>query len=174
MTLFEINKEYEALMNQFADVDEDRVVDTESGELMSKEDFDSILQCMEGKRDEKIRAICMKVKSLEADALAVKSILDGLKKRHDAYTKGAQRLTEYLQWCLNGEKFECPEAVVKYTKSKAVVIDAHKFNNIPSEYIKERELKESDFNKTAIKKALQAGKVIPGCSIEDRVGMKVK
>lgn len=174
MTLFEINREYEALMEQFVGVDNDMVVDTESGELMSKEDFDSMLQCMEGKRDEKIRAICMKVKDFEAKALAVKQLLDGYKKRHEAYTKGAQRLTEYLQYCLNGEKFECPEAVVKYTKSKAVAIDPSKFYEIPAEYVKEHELKESDFNKTAIKKALQNGEVIPGCTIEDRVGMKVK
>lgn len=174
MTLFEINKEYDALMEQFVGVDDSQVVDTETGELMSKEDFDSMLQCMEGKRDEKVRAICMKIKSFEADALAVKAIIDGLKKRHDAYVNGAKRLTDYLQYCLDGEKFECPEAVVKYTKSKAVAIDPSKFYEIPAEYIKEHELKESDFNKTAIKKALQAGEVIPGCSIEDRTSMKVK
>ena len=173
-SLFEINKEYEALMEQFADVDEDRVVDTESGELMAWEDFDNLFNGLAGKREDKIRAVCMKIKDMEAQALAVKSILDGYKKRYDSYSKGAKRLTDYLQFCLNGEKFECPEAVVKYTKSKAVVIDPNSFYDIPAEYIKEHELKESDFNKTAIKKALQSGEDIPGCSIEDRVGMKVK
>lgn len=174
MTLFEINKEYEALMEQFADVDEDRVVDTETGEILTWQDFDSLFNGLEGKREDKIRAVCLKIKDMEAQALAVKSILDGYKKRYESYTKGAKRLNDYLQFCLNGEKFECPEAVVKYTKSKAVVIDASKYNVIPAEYIKEHELKESDFNKTAIKKALQEGKKIPGCSIEDRVSMKVK
>lgn len=170
MTLFEINREYEALMEQFVGVDEDRVVDTETGEVMSKEDFDSLFVAMQGKRDEKIRAVCMKVKDLEVKAAAVKSIMDGYKKRYEAYANGSKRLTEYLAYCLQGEKFECPEAAVKYTKSKAVEFNGN-IGDVPEEYLK---FKDPELDKVAVKKALQAGKEVPGCHIVERVSMKVK
>lgn len=170
MTLYEINKEYEALMEQFVGVDEERVVDTESGELISKEDFDAMLSAMDGKRDEKILAICMKVKEMEANAMAIKAIMDGYQKRYKSFVNGAERLTDYLQFCLNGEKFDRPEACVKYTKSKAVEFNGN-VNDLPKEYLK---FKDPELNKVAIKKALQGGAEIPGCSIVERVSMKVK
>lgn len=56
-------------------------------------------------------------------------------------------------------------------KSKSVIIDATKVNQLPAEY-KVVSVTESA-NKAEIKKALKKGKTIDGCSIQENLNLKI-
>ena len=175
MTLYEINQELNSILEQYVAIDEERVVDGETGEVISKEEFDKMFNSLQVAREVKVKADICKIKNLRSDEEQLKIARDSYDKRIKETRNQADRLQEYLRYCLNGEKFSCTEGVVTYRTTKnCVVIDAEHLYDIPQDYIKARELKESDFSKTDIKSSLLQGIKIPGCSLENRVSMQVK
>ncbi len=94
MTLYEIDKNIEQLAN---------AVDPETGELLVDNDA---LDALMMERESKIENIACYVKNLAADVKALKDEETALAERRKATEKKAERLRDYLDYALKGQKFQ--------------------------------------------------------------------
>ena len=152
MKLYEIQAEIE------------NCVDYETGEIDVEK-----LDALEEEKAEKIHNIGLWIKNLRAEVNALKEE----KKTFDARIKAAENkansLSNYLQNCLNGEKYKDVDLVVSYRKSTSVDLtddfdsDDERFTSYDVKY-----------NKTEIKKLLQSGEDIKGAVLVEKQNIQIK
>lgn len=142
----------------------DLQVDEETGEILNIMQLDELVM----EKDEKVENIALWIKNLTAEAKAIKEEAEKLRKRAQAAGNKADRLKEYLQMCLAGEKFKTARVAISYRKSKAVNVTD--ITEIPEEYTSF----EIKADKAEIKKALEMGVVIPGAELEERESMTIR
>lgn len=160
MTLYEINQ---AQLNMIET--EDGFVNAATGELFTAEDLESLAI----EKDAVIENIALWVKNLDAEAKALKEEESALQERRKAKEKKIESLKRLLSDSLAGKKFETAKVAMSFRKSTAVnVVDE---TAIPSGYLIEQAPK---IDKTAIKKALQAGIEVAGCTLEERQNLQIK
>lgn len=163
MTLWEINKEIEEAVNRvFSSVDE------ETGEV--SDEAMQVLTDLQMAKEEKLENIGLYIKNLKAEAKAIKEEEEALKKRRESKEKKAESLSKYVTMILNGEKWESSKVAFTFRKSsqtKITDIDA-----IPEAYKTMETTWKAD--KTAIKKAIEAGEDIAGAHIEEKINMSIK
>lgn len=157
MTLYEINSE---MLN---------LIDEETGEVLDYERFVELNLA----RDEKIENIGLWIKDLKAEASALKAEKDALAKRQKTAENKAERLTNYLQMMLEGEKFKTPRLSVSYRASKAVEVDNEFLGWAMANGEQYLRYKEPEVDKTAVKEALKKGEV-PHAALVERVGVVIK
>lgn len=162
MKLYEINKQLERLL----ELDEERLVDTETGEILSAEQVDELVMA----REEKIEGCLLFVKNKLAEAEALKAEIEKLTARMKAAKNKADWCKEYVRLELNGEKFSTAKVAVSYGKSKLVHIDEEAA--LPEEFVRTKVTVEAD--KVALKKALEAGVVIPGVELIEKQTLRIK
>ena len=160
MTLYEIAQEMALL------------IDPETGELRDYEAFEALAMEKEEKIDNTVKYIL----DLEAEAKAVKERADELNKRAQSAKKKAERLREFLQEFLGGEKRKTADYVIGYRKTKAV--------EITDEGMAQRWLEERGFydcikhevklNKTAIKAVIEYEGEVPGAELVERQAMQIR
>lgn len=153
MNLYEID---EAIMS---------CVDEETGEVIDIEKLEELQM----ERDKKIEGIGCWIKNLLSDAEQLKIEKDKLSDRQKACESKAKNLKEYLQNYLEGEKYKSPKVVISYRKTESV--DVPDWRMIPESYLR---YKDPEPDKTAIKKAIKAGEVVPGCGIVVNQSMQIK
>ena len=156
-TLYEIVKEIE---NFEFDIDE------ETGEILNIDELDAL----ELAKDVKVENICLLIKNLTSDAKAYKEEKDSFTKKQKTAEKTAARLKAYVQSMLAGDKFKTSKVTVSYRKSKAVEVED--VEHVPAEYLRITQTVEP--NKEAIKKAIEGGAEIKGCSLVERQNMSIK
>lgn len=81
----------------------------------------------------------------------------------------AQRCKDYLSYALDGEKLKTARVSVSYRKVESVAIDD--LASLTEEYIR---IPEPQADKTAIKKAIKAGKEVAGAHIEESKNVIVR
>ena len=138
MSLYQINQQILSLEKM-----DDDYVDTETGEIISQEEFDQL----NIDREEKIEGICLWIKNLKAEAKAIKEEEDNLAKRRKSLENKADSLTRFISRILMGSKFKTARASVSYRKSKSVNI----IGDVPEEFLRVK----TEPNKTAIKEYLE-------------------
>lgn len=158
MNLYEINtKIYEC-------------IDHETGEIIN----DELLTQLEMLKDDKIENICLYIKNLEAENIALKNEIDVFTERKKKNENKIKRLTEYIKNALNGNNFKTSKVMVNYRKSKSVETSDEFINwaleNNPSLLIH----KEPTPNKTEIKRMLESGSNIKYAKIVENNNMKIK
>lgn len=141
MTLYEIDS---AIMD---------CVDEETGEIIDLEK----LEALNIERDKKVEGIALAVKNYAAEAKEEEK----LAKRRRSCENAAQRCKDYLSHALDGEKLKTARVSVSYRNSESVTIDD--LGSLAEEYIR---IPEPQADKTAIKKAIKAGKEVTGAHIE--------
>lgn len=156
-TLYELVKEIE---NFEFDIDE------ETGEILNIDELDAL----ELARDVKVENICLYIKNLRSDAAAYKAEKDSFTQKEKAATNKANRLAAYVETMLAGAKFKTSKVTVSYRKSKAVEVED--VEHVPAEYLRITQKVEPD--KTAIKKAIEGGAEIKGCSLVEKQNMSIK
>lgn len=162
MTLYEINGLIENVLAN--------CYDPETGEIYDEEmmvQYDSLQMA----KEEKVENIVCFIKNLTADANAIREEEKALASRRQAALRKAEHLQSYLQFCLQGEKFNSPKGSVSYRKSQKVEIDGNRLFEIPERYLR---YKDPEPDKTAIKEALKGGQAVPGCKLVDNVSMIIK
>lgn len=92
--------------------------DEETGEWLNESELDELNLAF----DEKIENICLWVKSLRAEASAIKIEEKNLKERREAKERKADRLESYVASNLQGKPFETPRVKVNWRKSESVEI----------------------------------------------------
>lgn len=107
MTIYEIDERIASL------------VDPETGELS---DIDAFM-ALSMERELKIENMALWYKNLISDADAIRTEERALSERRKAAERRAERLREYLNTVLAGEKFTTPRVAVSFRRSQAVEVD---------------------------------------------------
>lgn len=163
MKLFDIDERLAACVK----LDESRVVDTESGEIIDLE----AIAALEMERDKKIENLGCWYKNLLADAEALKAQKNAFAEREKVAKAKAESLRGFLGRYLNGKKFETAKVAMSFRKSEAVEFDAKCIGDVPEEYLK---FKDPELDKVAVKKAIKAGETVPGCELVQRQNLQIK
>lgn len=163
MKLFDIDERLAACVK----LDESRVVDTESGEIIDLE----AIAALEMEPDKKIENLGCWYKNLLADAEALKAQKNAFAEREKAAKAKAESLRGFLGRYLNGKKFETAKVAMSFRKSEAVEFDAKCIGDVPEEFLK---FKDPELDKVAVKKAIKAGETVPGCELVQRQNLQIK
>ena len=163
MKLFDIDENLAACVK----LDESRVVDTESGEIIDLE----AIAALEMERDKKIENLGCWYKNLLAEAEALKAQKNAFAEREKAKKAKAESLKGFLGRYLNGKKFETAKVAMSFRKSEAVEFDAKCIGDVPEEFLK---FKDPELDKVAVKKAIKAGETVPGCELVARQNLQIK
>ena len=156
-SLYDINdKLYNLIENSF---------NIEDGEILEGVDLDKAIDECQMDLNTKISNIGCFIKNLRSDAEQLKAEKQNLEKRQKQAERKAEYLTKYLDGYLHSVinekdlpkyKFSDSRCQIGYRKSESVTIDD--VNSVPKDYIKPRVIKETDIDKTAIKKFLKDNK----------------
>lgn len=140
-------------------------VDEDTGEILNIEYLDELRM----EKNQKIENIACFIKNLDSDAEALKAEIKTLQARMKTKQNKAASLRDYLAGNLDGQKFESARCAIGWRRSEQVVITDGA--ELPDEYLR---YKETEADKTAIKKALKAGIEISGASLETHLNMQIK
>lgn len=161
MTLYEID---DRLMS---------LVDQETGEILDKESFDTLVM----ERDHKVEGVALWIKNETAMADALAGEIKKLQDRKKVCENRVTRLKDYLKYALEGEKFATPKVSVSFRSgSKTEVTDWDAFykwtqTNKRNDLLR---MKDPEPNKTAIADALKKGEKIPGTETQPSVSVLIR
>ena len=147
------------------EVGADRFVDGETGEIISKADFDSLQM----EWQDKIEGVALGYKNEDAEAKAIKEEIDKLTERMNRHKKKAEGYKNFLAMVLEGKKFETAKALVKPTKSKVCEWDGS-FDGLEKYAIPQ----EPKFDKASARKDLLAGMEVPHCTLVEKTSVSIK
>ena len=161
MNLYEINRDFEKAILNIVNLDDDLVVDETTGEVITQDAYDKILDQLELVRDEKLKNCLYYIKSLEADEDIISKEINRLQGLKSTKTNAKERLKAYvLENVDKGEKLDFKTIKLSCVAgSESVEIDASAV--IPQEYCS---IKVTP-SKTELKKALKSGIEIDGVRI---------
>ena len=157
--------EIESDLANIIEIGADRYVDGESGEIISKEDFDALQM----EWHDKIEGIALGYKNEDAEAKAIKEEIDKLTERMNRHKKKAEGYKNFLAMVLEGKKFETAKALVKPTKSKVCEWDGS-FEGLEKYAIPQ----EPKFDKASARKDLLAGVKVPHCTLVEKTSVSIK
>lgn len=143
----------------------DKYVDGESGEIISRADFDALQM----EWSEKVEGIALGYKNEDAEAKAIKAEIDTLTERMNRHKKKAEGYKNFLAVVLEGKKFETARALVKPTKSKVCEWDGN--TEGMEKYLTPQEPK---FDKAQARKDLLAGVEVPHCTLVEKNSVSIK
>jgi hypothetical protein len=159
MKLYEIDQQIE------------NCIDPETGEIADFELFEQLQM----ERDTKLENVACWIKNLKVESDALKQEETNLKSRRQTTDNQIERLTNYLEYALNGEKFKTSKVAISYRNSKSVnIIDEEKFiewaqgNNADLLKIK------TEPSKTAIKEAITNGQEVQFADIVENKSITIK
>lgn len=142
-------------------------VDTETGDIL---DIDR-LEALEMERDRKISDIACWIKTLKAEAKAIKEEKDKLAERQKAAENKMESLKKYLSGYLNGMKFKDARCSIYYHPSISTKLDD---NLIPETLPPQYQKVIIEPNITAIKEDLEQGIVIDGCHLVNNTSIVIR
>jgi hypothetical protein len=161
-SLYEINSEMQELLDSVMEYASEN--DGEITEEMSEE-----LDNLSIERNDKIESTACYIKNLKAESDMIKAEEVNLAKRRKVIDNKKERISEWLQANLAGEKFKSARCTVSYRKSASVSITDE--SAIPFEFKEVVEVSKVD--KMALKKALKEMEVA-GCEIVEKQSMTIK
>ena len=166
MTLYEINHEIESVL--------ENAIDLETGEI-SEEALQRINELQMAK-DVKVENVALWHKNLLAESKAITEEIRNLQARNKSLESKLKWQESYLEYALQGSKFESPKVAITYRKSTAVEIaDVARFIE---EHKDDPDLVATkvDYlpNKTQIKALLNDGQVIDGATLVEHQNMQIK
>lgn len=164
MNIYQIDKEIESVL--------DGAVDPETGEI-SPEALEK-LDALNVEREQKIENVGLWYKNTLAESKAISDEISALQARKKSLDSKAEWQKKYLEYALNGEKFETPKLAVSYRKSEAVEFeDEAQF----ASFYADNDMLVSTVrkvNKTAVKKLLKSGEDIIGAYVVERKNIQIK
>ena len=146
-------------------------IDMETGEVDEER-----ITALQIERDNKIEQLLLWKKDLDAEAQAIANEIKALTERKQAAERKAESLKRFVKFALNGEKFSTPRVAVSYRKVSSVAFTDElgtldwALNNA-DDLVK---FGDPTLSKTAIKKAIEDGRSIPGAYIETKNQIIIK
>lgn len=144
-------------------------VDEETGEITN---FDAV-EALNAQFEEKAESVACYIKNLAAFADDLKAEEDTLSARRKSAERRIDSMKKYLTSCLESvgkDKVETVRARISFRKSVQVQIDDEKA--LPADYVTTTVTTKPD--KTAIKKAIQAGQGVTGASLVENRNIQIK
>ena len=141
------------------------LVDSETGEIIDIEAFDSLQM----EREEKIEGIALYIKDLKAEAEALKAEKMAFAERQKVAENKVESLKNYLAYALKGQAFKSTKAVVSFRKTQQV--------DVPDIYALDENFlryKDPEADKTAIKEAIKAGQTVKGATLIENTSVIIK
>ena len=132
------------------------------------------LEGLSGELETKAQSVAYMVRSIEADADAMKAWARTANERASAALNRAEALREYLAHAMLATgllKIEAPGIKLSFRRSSAVVIDG--VDLLPAEYMRQAEAPPPAPDKALIKASITAGKDVPGAHIETRQSLQI-
>lgn len=141
------------------------LVDAETGEITDIEAFEQLQM----EREEKIENVALWIKNLTAESAAIKAEEENLKSRRDANDRKVERLKEYLNYALGGNKYSSARVAISYRASESVEVNTEL---CPKKYLVKTVTVKPD--KKAIKQMLKDGKTVKGCTLVSKQNIQIK
>ena len=158
MTIYEIDQAIQGL------------VDPETGELGDWDAFNALRMA----RDQKVENLALLYKETAATAAAIKEEIARLTERKRVLEKNMDRMKQYLQLVLEGEKFTTPRCAVTYRWSQATET-APEFRDWAREHRPDLLIEqEPKIDVLALKKELADGLVCEYARIVRKQSVQVK
>ena len=170
-SIYQINEQINAIFERYQYVEDGKMIDTETGEIIEEETVLSQLDDLGIEKSVKLDSYAFKVKE---NKVIIESVAEEI-KRLQAYKKSIERMSERLIEVLTFEhggktyKDKLGRYSVNFRKNKSVEITDEK--KIPADFLTPQPPKIS---KTEIKKAIEAGAVVPGAEIIEKVSCSVR
>lgn len=167
MKLYELLNQYQQVLDMFTDPELDGEFD---GNVVT-----DTLESITGDIETKITNYAAMVKTMEAEAEAIKAAMQAMEKREKALKNRADWLKGYALSAMKEtgiDKIECPWFRVSVTKNPASVVVDTEVERLPPFYIREKLIREAD--KAAIKADLEAGKPVTGCRLEQGYRLSIR
>ena len=146
------------------------VFDEETGEVIFDADN---LDALETERNAKLEAVALFVKSLEAEAAAMREEERKLAERRGRNERKAERLRKYISDSMQrfgDTKLETARVSLGFRRSESVeVVDQAA---LPVEFVKIKMTETAD--KAAIKKALKSGQQVEGAALVENKNLQIK
>lgn len=148
-------------------------LDAETGEIL---DFEK-LEELQLQREKKLEGVALYIKTLTAEAAAIKVEEDALAERRKAKENKAKSLKEYLSNVLAGETFETAKVRLSYRKSTSLEITdgvalleyLEKTNKDHCIKYKFPEIRSSE-----VTKLIKAGEEVPGAILQEKQNLQLK
>lgn len=161
LSLYEINEQLAHYEMEF---------DPDTGEWINEDELTELNIARETKRE----GIALYIKSLEAEANAVKAESKNLDERYKRLLNKATKLHDYLEADLNGEPFKTPRVECRWRKSEAVKIlneDA-----VPERFLDIQVVRKPMKNdiKKYLKEAEAKNENIPWAKLEEKQNLQLK
>lgn len=131
-------------------------VDEETGEIVDVEK----LEKLELERNKMIENVAFWVKDYQSHSKRFQEEIDKLREKKATADRNVERLKCYLQNTLCGDKFKTSLVSIYYKSSESVEVPD--VSVLPEWAIR---VKEPEAKKDDIKKALKAGKEVPGATL---------
>ena len=169
MKLYELGDEFEKLDELYLNS-----VDEETGEIKNIETIEEIESELENLLLHKAENIIKYVKNEESDIKAIKDEIDRLtlcKKRKEKKLENFKKYIESNLIKIGKNKIPTSNGSISIRKSHKTIIDE---NRIPKDERYWTQKIENKFDKTLIKKLLDAGEIIDGASIVETCNVNIK
>ena len=165
MKLYEIANDYLALLQAIdeGEIPEEAIADT--------------LESIEGEIEYKADNLACVLKTLEAEAAAIKAEEKTLAERRKQKEKATERIKTYLSDVLqrlNINKIETARNKITFRKSESVIVDDSFILWARDNRADLLTFSDPTANKTAIKQALKEGAEIEGAYIESKQNIQIK
>lgn len=139
--------------------------DADTGELLDAEKLENLMI----EKENKIEAVALWIKNLNADAAMYKAEKTAFAERQAAAERKAESLTMWLKNALDGKKFKTEKAEINFRKTQKVeVLDIWELNE---DFVK---YSDPTPDKAAIKRAIKAGEEVKGAKLIDDISMTIK
>ena len=147
-------------------VDENAVINGETGEVFDADYLDQLKM----KKEAKVDNIACWIKELEAEAEALKKQEEGFAVRRKRAERRAASLKDYLTFWVGGENLKLKRSEVRWRKSTSVTIMDE--NAIPETFKKQKITEVVD--KAGIKDALKKGNFVDGAVLTEKQNIQIK
>lgn len=140
-------------------------IDQETGEIIDPEQLDAL----QIEREAKLENVALWIKDLKAEAEALKAEKQAFADRQKAAEAKAESLKKWLADALGGEKFKTTRVAVSFRKTKSVQVSD--IWALDESFIK---YAEPTADKSAIKKAIEAGQEVNGATLVESLSLSIK
>lgn len=157
MNLYQLTRQYQALLN-------------DEGELT--EDWDTRLGAVEDAITSKIDSICKLIRARQANAEAIDAEILRLKQLKGRYEREADNLGKWVCQCIGADKVDT--GLFRVYARQSEVVEILDESLIPEAYMRHKVIEEVKPAKDEIKRDLKLGADIPGATLKKNYSLAIK
>ena len=166
MNIYQIDGELERI---YADA-----VDMETGEI--NPDVLEQIDSLQMERERKVENVALWHKNTLAESKAIAEEIKALQERKKALDSKSEWQERYLEYALQGQRFETPKVSITYRKSTTVEFDDEaKFCELFADFDEVVTTKiERKPNRTVLRRCIKDGMTFDGVHLEEHQNMQIK